>query len=160
MNVLAFDTCMAACSAALIQGDTGRVHHRYALMERGHSETLFPMVKAVMEEAQLDFDELDLIAVTRGPGTFTGVRAGVAAARGFALASGVPVVSATSLDVMAFICRERLDLGNDSPGFLLAHDARRGELYVQSFDAAASALSDQCLRRLRRPQSEPLNSGW
>ena len=145
MNVLAFDTCLAACSAALISGDPERCFHRFALIDRGHSETLFPMIKAVMEEAELGFDDLDLLAVTRGPGTFTGVRAGIAAARGFALACGVPVVSASSLEVMALVCRERLGPSECASGFLVAHDARRGELYVQLFNTDAEAVSEPAL---------------
>jgi tRNA threonylcarbamoyladenosine biosynthesis protein TsaB len=145
MNVLAFDTCLAACSAALISGDPERCFHRFVLMDRGHSETLFPMIKAVMEDAELGFDDLSLLAVTRGPGTFTGVRAGIAAARGFALACGVPVVSASSLQVMALACRERLGPSECAFGFLVAHDARRGEIYVQRFDAEAEALSEPAL---------------
>jgi tRNA threonylcarbamoyladenosine biosynthesis protein TsaB len=141
MNVLAFDTCMAACSVALIVGGSERLCHRFALMERGHSETLFPMLGSIMQEERLEFADLDRIAVTRGPGTFTGVRAGIAAARGLAMACGAPVVTATSLEVMALACRERLGTGECSSGFVVAHDARRGEFYVQSFDAEANAIS-------------------
>jgi tRNA threonylcarbamoyladenosine biosynthesis protein TsaB len=145
MNVLAFDTCMAACSAALIRGDTERLCCRFAPMDRGHAETLFPMIEAVMQEAQLGFADLHRIAVTRGPGSFTGVRAGIAAARGFALACGAPVVVASSLEVMALGCRERLGEQGCGSGFLIAHDARRGELYVQRFSANAEPLSEPAL---------------
>jgi tRNA threonylcarbamoyladenosine biosynthesis protein TsaB len=145
MNVLAFDTCMAACSAALICGGTERVRHRFAPMERGHSEALFPMIKALMDEAELAFDDLDRIAVTCGPGTFTGVRAGIAAARGLALGCGAQVVSATSLEVMALGALARLGPEECSRGMLIAHDARRGELYVQRFGPEAEALGEPAL---------------
>lgn len=145
MNVLAFDTSMAACSVALWRGEAGRLHHRFALMERGHAEALFPMIEAVMEEAALGFDDLDRIAVTSGPGTFTGVRAGVAAARGLALGCGAPVVAATSLEVMAHGALARLGAGSCAGGLLIAHDARRGELYVQLFDAKAQARTEPAL---------------
>jgi tRNA threonylcarbamoyl adenosine modification protein YeaZ len=145
MNILAFDTCMAACSAALMRSDTGALTHRFAPMERGHAEALFPMIQAVMDEAGLGFADLDRIAVTHGPGTFTGVRAGIAAARGLALGCGAAIVTATSLEVMALACLERLGPDACRSGFLVAHDARRGELYVQRFDADARALGDAVL---------------
>ncbi len=146
MNILAFDTCMAACSAALIcGGDVKQLHARFAPMERGHAEALFPMIEAVMDEAGLAFAELSRIAVTRGPGTFTGVRVGVAAGRGLALGCEASLVAATSLEVMALGCVERLGEEQCGRGILIAHDARRGELYVQSFDGEGRALSGPVL---------------
>ena len=142
MNVLAFDTCMEACSVALIRGGKERLYSRFALMERGHAEALFPMIEAVMSEAGFGFAELTAIAVTRGPGTFTGVRAGVAAARGLALGCGAPIIAATSLEVMALGCLGELGPRECSRGMLIAHDARRGELYIQAFDGEARALSE------------------
>jgi tRNA threonylcarbamoyladenosine biosynthesis protein TsaB len=144
MTVLAFDTCMTACSVAIIRDD-GSVFSRYERMERGHSEALFPTVSAVLAEAGVDFSAITKIAVTRGPGSFTGVRAGIAAARGFALGCGAPVVTATSLEVIALACAKALAGQETSRGFLVAHDARRGELYVQLFDSSGRALSDAAL---------------
>jgi tRNA threonylcarbamoyladenosine biosynthesis protein TsaB len=144
MNVLAFDTCMTACSVALIEAGGG-VHTRFEAMERGHAEALFPMIEGVMSEADLDFADLDRIAVTCGPGTFTGVRAGIAAARGLALGCRAPVFAATTLEVMALGCLARLGADACRSGFLIAQDARRGELYVQLFDAAANSLTEPAL---------------
>ena len=150
MNVLAFDTCMAACSAALLSySPDQRLFSRFAAMDRGHSEALFPMITEVMREAGLGFADLTKIAVTSGPGSFTGVRAGVAAARGLALGCGAPVVSATSLEVMAMTCVEALGEPERREGFLIAHDARRGELYVQLFGASGKAMSEPALASLR-----------
>lgn len=149
MNVLAFDTCMAACSAALLSDSPHRrLIARFAPMDRGHSEALFPMIAAVMREAGLGFSDLAKIAVTTGPGSFTGVRAGVAAARGLALGCGAPLVSVTSLEVMAIGCVEALDETERGDGFLVAHDARRGELYVQLFDRLGQAASEPALATL------------
>ena len=150
MNVLAFDTCMAACSAALLSdGPNQRLFVRFAPMDRGHSEALFPMIADIMGEAGLGFADLTKIAVTSGPGSFTGVRAGVAAARGLALGCGAPVVSAGSLEVMAMTCVEALGEAERCEGFLIAHDARRGELYVQLFDRFGKAVSEPALASLR-----------
>jgi tRNA threonylcarbamoyl adenosine modification protein YeaZ len=144
MNVLAFETCLTACSAALICGEAVPLTS-FARMERGQSEALFPMVAGLMRASGLAFADLDRIAVTRGPGSFTGVRAGIAAARGFALAYGAPIVTATSLEVMAWQCVKGFGKAERRSGFLIAHDARRGELYVQLFDGAGRALSDAAL---------------
>ncbi|MCH7931874.1 MAG: tRNA (adenosine(37)-N6)-threonylcarbamoyltransferase complex dimerization subunit type 1 TsaB, partial [Proteobacteria bacterium] len=94
MNVLALDTATAACSVALWSDGTV-LAQRFATMARGHAEALMPMVEAVMAEAGLAFADLDLVATTVGPGTFTGLRVGLAAARGLALAGGLPIVGVT-----------------------------------------------------------------
>jgi tRNA threonylcarbamoyladenosine biosynthesis protein TsaB len=143
MNILALDTCMAACSAAVLRQTGGERHiaRRFEPMERGHAEALFPMIEAVMSEAGMAFAELTRVAVTIGPGTFTGVRAGIAAARGIALAARLPAVGAGSLEVMATGALRQLGAGTLAGGFMVAHDARRDEVYVQYFDPAARALT-------------------
>ena len=111
MNILAFDTCLGAVSVAVRRRGAGGewlMRHACETRERGHAERLMPMVAETMAAAGLAFSDLDRIAVTVGPGSFTGVRVGVAAARGLALASGIAVVGATSLAVMAHRADERL----------------------------------------------------
>jgi len=142
MTILAFDTSMAACSAAILADGAAVPIQRFERMERGHAEALFPMIEAVMAEARCGFSDLTKLAVTVGPGSFTGVRAGVAAARGFALAAGLPVVAATSLEVMARGFVRRSCASEREGGFMVAHDARREEFYVQSFTAEGEALAE------------------
>ena len=143
MNVLAFDTCMAACSAAVLRGDSGEAHlfRAYERRERGHAEAIVPMILNVVAQAELGFGELDRLAVTVGPGSFSGVRIGVATARGLALASGLPVAGATTLEVMA---RQVTVAGlhGEAQCLGIAHDARRGELYLGLFDRRAAPLSE------------------
>jgi tRNA threonylcarbamoyl adenosine modification protein YeaZ len=117
-------------------------------MARGHAEELFAMIEAVMAEAGCDFSSLSKIAVTLGPGSFTGVRAGLAAARGFALAAGLPIVGANSLEVMAQGCLRRLGPHERSHGFAVVHDARREECYAQAFDPGGQALAEPGLFRI------------
>lgn len=148
MNVLALDTSMGACSVAVLRTEQpdDRLFSAYQKLERGHAEALVPMIAQVMNEAQLEFSDLDRLAVTSGPGTFTGVRIGVATARGLALASKLPVVSATSLRVMArtFLGSDdyqKLNLKSDDV-LAVVSDARRDEVYVQLFDIEGRALSE------------------
>lgn len=143
MNVLAFDTCFGAVSAAVrwrsAQGEW-LLHEAYEERTTGHAERLFPMIAEVMGGAGLAFSAIDRIAVTLGPGTFTGVRVGVAAARAFALTPGRSVVGTTSLAVMAH--RANVLIGPERAGRLLAVavDARRDMIYFQTFpDDAAGA---------------------
>jgi tRNA threonylcarbamoyladenosine biosynthesis protein TsaB len=112
------------------------------------------MIAEVMDGAGLDFAAIDRIAVTLGPGTFTGVRVGIAAARAFALATGRPVVGITSLAAMAHRAEEwpiapgAVELLGERLGsrqLIVAVDARRGSLYVQSFAAGGRETSEALL---------------
>ncbi len=105
---LAFDTCLNACSVALWNGTGGALYARYEPMRRGHAERLCPMIEDVLAEAACTLATIDSIAVTVGPGTFTGTRVGIAAARGFALATGAKVLGSTSLALLAATARAAL----------------------------------------------------
>ncbi len=152
MNVLAFDTCFGAVSVAVrrqtAHGDW-LLHEAYEERSAGHAERLFPMIAAVMDDAGLEFASIDRIAVTLGPGTFTGVRVGISAARGLALASGKPVVATTSLAVMAHRAEELLGKGPEGHRLAVAVDARRGAVYVQGFAAGAAETSQASLLTLQ-----------
>ncbi len=134
MNILALDTSMGACSAAILlgQGDALRLHARQEAMARGHAEALMPMVAELLAEAGLAASELELIAATMGPGSFTGVRIAIAAARGLALATRAKLYGADSLSVMARVALMTGALPNGR--FAVAVDARRGMLYLGLYD--------------------------
>lgn len=141
MTLLVFDTSFGACSAALFA--EGRiVASRFERMERGHAERLVPMIGDVLTDAHLTPADLTSIAVTRGPGTFTGARITISAARALALATGVTLQGSTSLHLMALGARERLGDAGRSRALAIAVDARRGEVYFQMFSAAAEPTSD------------------
>src|SRR6266508_474501 len=145
MNILALDTSMGACSAAVMRDD-GAARHlfmREALMPRGHAEALMPMIAEVMEEAGLDFAALDLIAATVGPGSFTGVRIAIAAARGLALVTPARLYGTDSLTVMARLARATEAVGR-AP-FAVAVDARRGMLYLGLYDGEGRKLEGPLL---------------
>src|SRR5579871_630387 len=99
MKILAVDTAFAACSVAIL--DSGRVlAHRFEEMARGHAERLAPMVEEAVREAGLSFSMLERLGVTVGPGSFTGIRVGLAFMRGLRLALEVPLIGITSLYAM------------------------------------------------------------
>jgi tRNA threonylcarbamoyladenosine biosynthesis protein TsaB len=136
LTILAFDTAGNACSAAIRRG-SDTLARRFEAMERGHAEALMPMVMAVLAEAELRFDDLDAVAVTVGPGAFTGVRIGLAAARGMALAGGLPVVGVTNFEAAAATVPEAERAGRT---LLVALETKRADLYVQPFDAALAPV--------------------
>ncbi|MCP5080081.1 MAG: tRNA (adenosine(37)-N6)-threonylcarbamoyltransferase complex dimerization subunit type 1 TsaB [Alphaproteobacteria bacterium] len=139
MITLAFDTCLDACSVALFDGSRSEVlAARHELMSRGQAEALFPLIDETVKEAGLAPADIGQIAVTTGPGTFTGVRIGVAAARGLAVASNLPVIGLTSLHAIA-LCA----IAADAPVVPVASviDARRGELYLATYAPNGDVLS-------------------
>lgn len=137
MKLLALDTATTACSAAL--WDDGIVRARdLRVMARGQAEALMPMVVGVLARAGLAFADLDLIAATVGPGAFTGLRIGLAAARAMALAAGLPCAGVTTLEAVAANVAESERRGSS---LLVALDAKRADLYVQVFTDGRDPLA-------------------
>lgn len=124
MIVLAIDTALERCSAAVLDGGGVRASASES-MARGHQERLGPLVREVMAEAGVGFPELDRIGVTVGPGSFTGLRVGLAFAKGLGFALGRPVVGVGTLEALAASVED---------GTVAAVvDAKRGQLWVQAF---------------------------
>lgn len=126
MKILAVDTALGACSAALLH-DERILAHRFEPMDRGHAERLAPMVEEVAREAAVDFASLDRLAVTTGPGTFTGQRVGLAFMRGLRVALHRPLIGITTLAAMAAQARAETGAAIAIP----LHDARRDEVYIE-----------------------------
>src|ERR1700751_4592057 len=102
MRALAIDTALAACSAAVLDtGNGGLVARESVLIVRGHAEALMPLVAQVIKKSELAFADRERIVVTTGPGSFTGLRVGIAAARGLGVATNIPVVGVTTLSAYA-----------------------------------------------------------
>lgn len=134
MNILALDTCFDACSVAAGRGLrtlTPSIAFAHEPMQKGHAECLMPMIDQVVREAQLEFGKLDRIAVTFGPGTFTGTRICVSAARALALTTGAEFVAISSLKLMAMSARIP---AARTRRIAIATDARRDEVYLEVFD--------------------------
>jgi tRNA threonylcarbamoyladenosine biosynthesis protein TsaB len=136
MIVLAFDTCFNACSVAISVCDAGRseiVAARFEPMATGQAERLLPMMSECLAQASLTMADIAKIAVTTGPGTFTGTRIGISAAKGLALVHATPIVGLSSLHLMA---RNVALARPQSRDIGIVIDVRRDEVYVQLFDSA------------------------
>jgi tRNA threonylcarbamoyladenosine biosynthesis protein TsaB len=137
MLVLAIDTALAACSVAILDTDLPGIRASESLpMHRGHAEALMPMVARVMDAAELEFAELDRIAVTTGPGSFTGLRVGIAAARGIALAADKPTVGLSTLSAYA---APQIAQRDNTP-IVAVIDARHNHVYLQVVGAGGRTL--------------------
>jgi tRNA threonylcarbamoyladenosine biosynthesis protein TsaB len=137
MRVLAIDTALAACSAAVLDTVNGGVLASESLpMIRGHAEALVPLIARVMKVAGVAFSDLDRIVVTTGPGSFTGLRVGIAAARGFGVATDVPVIGVSTLSAYA---APYLGADDVSP-VVAAIDARHQHVYLQVFAPGGRTL--------------------
>ena len=137
MTLLGFDTATATCSAAL-WAEGAVVAHRRSEAGGRHAETLVPMLREVAAEGGTTLAEVDAFAVTVGPGSFTGIRIGLAAARGLALAGKRPLIGLSTLEVLAAGVPE----GEREGPILAALDAGRGRLYAQLFDRSLAPLTE------------------
>src|SRR5580700_11249939 len=138
MRVLAIDTALAACSAAVLDTDPGGgvLATDSLSMTRGHAEALMPLIYHVMQRARIAFADLDRVAVTTGPGSFTGLRVGISAARGIALATDKPAVGVSTLTAYA----APLLADDETTPVIAAIDARHGHVYLQVFGPGGRVL--------------------
>jgi tRNA threonylcarbamoyladenosine biosynthesis protein TsaB len=137
MRVLAIDTALAACSAAVLDtGLLGLLASDSLPMARGHAEALMPLIADLMRRAELAFTDIDRVVVTTGPGSFTGLRVGIAAARGIALAADKPALGVSTL--AAYAAPHLAD--DDTSPVVAAIDARHDHVYLQVFGPAGRVL--------------------
>src|SRR5881397_3899678 len=137
MLILAIDTALDACAAGVLDTDAGKlIAQESQAMKRGHAEALMPLIARVMKESGIAFAALDRIAVTTGPGSFTGLRVALSAARGIGLAAGKPVVGVTTLS--AYAAPIVSDSGEQP--IISAIDARHDHVYLQVVSGNGGAL--------------------
>ena len=137
MLILAIDTALDACAAAVL--DTGAnqiLAQESQAMKRGHAEALMPLIARVMKASGIAFAALERVAATTGPGSFTGLRVGLSAARGIALAAGKPVVGLTTLAAYA----APIVAENGEHPIMAAIDARHDHVYFQMVTGDGSPL--------------------
>jgi tRNA threonylcarbamoyladenosine biosynthesis protein TsaB len=137
MLILAIDTALDACAAGILDTDASKLIAQESLvMKRGHAEALMPLIARVMKASGIAFAGLDRIAVTTGPGSFTGLRVGLSAARGLALAANKPVVGVTTLTAYA---APVVTESGERP-VISAIDARHDQVYFQVVSGNGSSL--------------------
>jgi tRNA threonylcarbamoyladenosine biosynthesis protein TsaB len=137
MLILAIDTALDACAAGVLDTEAGKlIAQESQAMKRGHAEALMPLIARVIEQSGIAFAALDRIAVTTGPGSFTGLRVGLSAARGIALAANKPVVGLTTLTAYA---APLVSQDGEHP-VISAIDARHDHVYLQAVSGNGSSL--------------------
>jgi tRNA threonylcarbamoyladenosine biosynthesis protein TsaB len=137
MLILAIDTALDACAAGVLDTEAGQlIAQESQAMKRGHAEALMPLIARVIAQSGIAFAALDRIAVTTGPGSFTGLRVGLSAARGIALAANKPVVGLTTLTAYA----APLVSQNGEHPVISAIDARHDHVYLQAVSGNGSSL--------------------
>jgi len=159
MRILAMDTATSACSVALWCDGT-ITEHRLSEMTRGQAEALAPMVADVLDASDGVAADLDLLAVTIGPGAFTGLRIGLAMARAMALALKVPCLGLTTTEAIAAAVE---DTAWSTGTLLVALDSKRSDIYVQTFSkpgqatAAPQAVEPENLAAWLAAAARPIN---
>ena len=166
MNVVAFDTATRATTVAL--SGVGNVVYTARDDPKpgarpGHATRLLPLTAMVLERAGVGWDEVDRIAVGIGPGTFTGLRIGIATARALARARDIPLVGVSTLQSLALAGPQASDTLGSYDTVLAVLDARRGEVFaaaggsseIEEFDDRAVAPAATRSRDARRAASRP-----
>lgn len=138
MKILAFDTATVACST-VVWCDGQFLARRLSAMERGHSETLMPMLAETLAEAGVGYQDLDCLAVTVGPGAFTGIRVGLATARGLALAAKLPCIGVNTLEAIAAAVPPEERVGRC---VLAVIDSKRNDVFAQVFASDGAPLTE------------------
>lgn len=140
-NVLAIDASTEACSVALQLQSTQ--YSRISYEPRAHAQSLLPMIDEVLREAGVELVDLDCLAVVHGPGSFTGIRIALSILQGLAYGSNLPIVCASSLEVMASACAAKIS--RESRVLLVpALDARMSEVYWASYDLSKDGDLAEC----------------
>src|SRR5690606_8172147 len=125
MKLLAIDTAANLCAACVYDTQAGERGRAVLDLGKGHAEHLMAVIEEALTAAGCAYTDLEAVAVSVGPGSFTGVRVGVSAARGLALALGIPAVGVSTLEALAAEAR------GDAPRAVLARvEAGRGQAYV------------------------------
>src|SRR3569833_3938075 len=137
MLVLAIDTALESCAAAVLDTEAEAFRARQSLpMKRGHAEALMPMIDEVMKASGISYASLERIAVTVGPGSFTGLRVGISAARGLSLAANRTVIGVTTLAAFA---APLIEADSETP-VIAAIAARHGHVFVLVFSGVGASF--------------------
>ncbi len=120
MKILAFDVSITGCAVAIFDGENGFWNKNFLETDRGQAEMLIPMIEDIIQKAGWTMQDLNRIAITQGPGSFTGVRIGLATARSLGLALDIPVFGMSTLELIR---------AEHEPDMLVLVDTKRGDYY-------------------------------
>ena len=134
MKILAIDTSSSVCGTAILEDDK-LIEENTLDNGKTHSENLMPLIKELLEKTQITLDDIDLIAVSCGPGSFTGIRIGIASIKAIAEVHNIPIAEVTSLETLAV---------NDSSdkNKITLIDARNNQVYAGIFDKECNLLEE------------------
>ena len=161
--ILAIDAATEACSVALEYN--GVLYHRFEICPAAHSQRLLPLVDEVLKQAQVKLSQLDAIAYSTGPGSFTGVRIGVSAAQGLAFGADLPMIGVSTLQTMA---QGAIRL-HQAQAVGAAIDARMGEVYTNEYTnengmaipiGADSVIKPEQVSYQSKNQAHTVGTGW
>lgn len=135
MKILALDVAIRGCGVAILDSATGACTSLFEETDRGQAERLIPMIDEVIHKAGISINEIDRIAVTKGPGSFTGVRIGLSAAAALGLALSIPVLGFSTLELV-------LEQNGAIPNALALIDTKRGDFYGQTQGSGPRIYND------------------
>jgi len=146
LRILAIDTALNSCSAGVLDSGSSEILARESLeMTRGHAEALLPLIDRVMSKIEGGFESLDRVAVTVGPGSYTGLRVGISAARAIGFAANLPVVGVTTLSALLAPL-----MSAEARGLIAAAiDAKHGQVYFQAVSGTGRGVVAPCLISVR-----------
>ena len=140
--ILCLETATPTCSVAITDG-INTLAHRECKGQNAHSEKITIFIKEVMDEVGIDYSQLKAVAVSKGPGSYTGLRIGVSTAKGVCYAAGLPLMAVDTLHAMAYgMCQKLGDQVQPGDLFIPMIDARRMEVYCAVFDAEMNRIQD------------------
>lgn len=140
MNILAIESAAQSAGAAVYSGDK-LISEQFLNNGLTHSQTLLPLIDAALSAAGRKIEDMDAIAVSSGPGSFTGVRIGLATAKGLALGIGKPILPVPTLLALAH------NVASYEGVIVPIMDARRGEVYTATYRAEGGVLREICPMR-------------
>lgn len=145
MKILSIDTSSKICSVSILE-DTTVILEKHTNDEKTHSQNLMPLIDELFKDTNLTLDNIDLLACSQGPGSFTGIRIGIATIKAFADAKNIPVVGVTSLESLAYNITESglivslIDAKNDNVYYSLF--SNNGTAYTQIGDFKSCSIHD------------------
>lgn len=140
--ILCFDTSTKACSVMILDGDKVLANEYQLFEQYAHAENLNPMIERNMKKAGIKFNQLAAVAVGMGPGSYTGLRIGISAAKGFCYALKIPLIAISTLEILAHSAQEKNPNKSFSGIYVPMLDARRMEVYTAAFDCNLNRLKN------------------